>query len=59
MQAPQQVYLNVARPHINWVIDKYAKDGYELIQKADLTSKKVLLTFQKVMKEDPEAENRF
>lgn len=46
----QQVYLTVARPNIQIIIDRYEKDGYDLIQKADLTSKKVLLTFQRVMK---------
>lgn len=49
---PQQIYLTVSRPNVGWVIDKHEKDGYELIQKADLTRNKVLLTFQRFIKNE-------
>ena len=46
---PEQIYLNVHRTHIKMIIIKHEKDGFELIQKADLTKNKVLLTFQRVV----------
>ena len=54
MNAPQQIYLTVARPHITAMIDKYTVEGYLLIQSADVTSNKVLLTFEKMSEQKPE-----
>lgn len=50
MNQYEQIYLNVSRQNIASTIDYYYSQGYLCIQTADLTDRKVLMTFERCVK---------
>ena len=53
-----QIYLNVANPHVERVVNDYYDKGYLLIQSVDITSKKKLLTFEKMSNLDHKPDSK-
>lgn len=47
MNAPEQLYINVHRNHMEGTILQQWDKGYMLIQSVELTANKLLLTFEK------------